>query len=41
VRDSYHRQAAVNQWVVIDGEQSKDAIAAEVFTVAGSRLGLP
>jgi dTMP kinase len=40
VRDSYHRQAAVNQWVVIDGEQSKDAIAAEVFTVAGSRLGL-
>jgi len=41
VRDSYHRQAAANQWVVIDGEQSKDAIAAEVFTVAGSRLGLP
>jgi dTMP kinase len=40
VRDSYHRQAAVNQWVVIDGEQSKDAIAVEVFTVAGSRLGL-
>jgi len=40
VRDSYHRQAAANQWVVIDGEQSKDAIAAEVFTVAGSRLGL-
>jgi len=41
VRDSYHRQAAANQWVVIDGEQSKDAIAAEVFSVAGSRLGLP
>jgi dTMP kinase len=41
VRESYHRQAAANQWVVIDGEQSKDAIAVEVFTAAGSRLGLP
>ena len=40
VRESYHRQAAANQWVIIDGEQSKDAIAAEVFSVAGSRLGL-
>jgi dTMP kinase len=40
VRESYRRQAAANQWVVIDGEQSKDAIAAEVFSVAGSRLGL-
>jgi dTMP kinase len=40
VRQSYRRQAAANQWVVIDGEQSKDAIAAEVFSVAGSRLGL-
>jgi len=40
VRESYHRQAAANQWVVIDGEQSKDAIAAEVFNVARSRLGL-
>jgi len=40
VRESYRRQAAANQWVVIDGEQSKDAIAAEVFTAAGSRLGL-
>jgi thymidylate kinase len=41
VRESYRRQAAANQWVVIDGEQSKDAIAAGVFTAAGSRLGLP
>ena len=40
VRDSYHRQAAANQWVVLDGEQSKDAVAAEVFSVASSRLGL-
>ena len=40
VRDSYHRQAAANQWVVLDGEQSKDLVAAEVFSVASSRLGL-
>ena len=41
VRESYHRQAAANQWLVLDGEQSRDAIAAEVFSEAGSRLGLP
>jgi dTMP kinase len=41
VRDSYHRQAAANQWVVLDGEQSKDAVAAEVLSAASSRLGLP
>jgi dTMP kinase len=41
VRESYHRQAAAHRWIVIDGEQSKDAIAAEVFNVARSRLGLP
>jgi len=40
VRESYRRQAAAHQWVVVDGEQSKEAIAAELFTVAGSRLGL-
>ncbi|HEV8347152.1 MAG TPA: dTMP kinase [Vicinamibacterales bacterium] len=40
VRDSYHRQAAANQWVVLDGERSKDAIAADVLTAASSRLGL-
>ena len=40
VRDSYHRQAAARQWVVLDGEQSMDAVAAEVFSVASSRLGL-
>jgi len=42
VRDSYQRQAASEpNWVVIDGEQSKDAIAAEVFSVVTSRLALP
>jgi dTMP kinase len=38
VRASYQRQAAENQWIVIDGEQSKDAVAAEVVSVVGSRL---
>jgi dTMP kinase len=41
VRDSYHRLAAANDWVLLDGEQSKDAIAAEVFSVVKSRLGPP
>jgi len=41
VRDSYHRQATENQWVVLDGERSKDAIAADVLNAASSRLGLP
>jgi len=41
VRDSYQRQAASEpNWVVLDGEQSKDAIATEVFTVVTSRLAL-
>ena len=40
VRDSYHRQAAAHQWVVLDGEQSKDAVAEEVLSAARSRLGL-
>lgn len=41
VRESYQRQAAANRWVVLDGEQSKDAIASEVFTVVTSRLARP
>jgi dTMP kinase len=31
VRESYQRQAAVEGWVVLDGERSKDAIAEDVF----------
>jgi len=31
VRDSYRRQAAAHQWVVLDGERAKDAIAADVL----------
>jgi len=38
VRESYHRQASAGDWIVIDGERSKDAIAAEVFTAVASRL---
>jgi len=42
VRESYQRQAAIeSNWVVVDGEQPKDAIAAEVFSVVSSRLALP
>jgi dTMP kinase len=41
VRESYHRQAAAQGWVVLDGERSKDAIAADVISAATSRLGLP
>jgi dTMP kinase len=42
VRDSYQRQAVTEpNWVVVDGEQPKDAIAAEVFSVVTSRLALP
>ena len=36
VRDSYRRQAASNQWVVLDGERAKDAIAADVFAAANA-----
>jgi dTMP kinase len=41
VRESYRRQAAVSGWIVLDGEQPKDAIAAEVFKAVTSRLGQP
>ena len=41
VRESYRRQAAGQGWVVLDGERSKEAIAADVFSAAASRLALP
>ena len=31
VRESYHRQAAAQGWVVLDGERAKDEIAADVI----------
>jgi dTMP kinase len=41
VRASYHRQATEHQWIVLDGERSKEAIAADVLSAASSRLALP
>lgn len=39
VRESYLRQASADAWVVIDGEQTKDAIAADVLNAVTPRLG--
>ena len=39
VRDSYRRQAAEQGWVVLDGERSKDEIAADVYTAAARIVG--
>jgi dTMP kinase len=38
VRESYRRQAEAQGWVVLDGERSKDIIAADVYDAAVSRL---
>ena len=38
VRESYRRQAGEQGWVVLDGERSKDVIAADVYDAAVSRL---
>ena len=38
VRESYLRQASAEGWVVLDGEQPKEAIAAGVLSAAASRL---
>ncbi len=41
VRDSYRRQAAEQDWVRLDGERPKDAVAADVFNAVASRLARP
>jgi dTMP kinase len=41
VRESYRRQAAGEGWIVLDGERTKDAIAADVFSAVSSRLSPP
>jgi dTMP kinase len=41
VRQSYARQAAAGGWVVIDGERSKDAVAADVYAAIRSALPVP
>ena len=41
VRRSYQTQAVAEDWVVVDGERDRDAVAADVFSAVASRLGLP
>lgn len=41
VRQSYHAQATAPNWVMLDGERTKDAIAADVFSAVTSRLARP
>jgi dTMP kinase len=41
VRESYHRLADGDGWIVLDGERPKDVIAADVFSAVASRLGPP
>jgi dTMP kinase len=38
VRESYHRQAAAGGWIVLDGERSKDSIAADVFSATQAMI---
>lgn len=40
VRQSYQRQAHQPNWVLIDGEKSKEQIADDVFAAVASRIGL-
>jgi dTMP kinase len=40
VRQSYQRQARQPNWVLIDGEKSKEQIADDVFADVASRIGL-
>jgi dTMP kinase len=41
VRESYFRQAAQEDWVLIDGERSKSEVGDDVLNAVSSRLGLP
>jgi dTMP kinase len=41
VRESYRRQANSSNWVVLDGERAKDAVAADLFSAVAGRLALP
>ena len=41
VRESYRRLASEQNWLRLDGERTKDAIAADVFNGVDSRLPLP
>lgn len=41
VRESYRRQAAARGWAIIDAEQSKEAVSADVTRVVASVLAPP
>ena len=41
VRESYRRQATAGNWIVLDGERDKDAIAADVYAAVAPRLARP
>lgn len=38
VRESYARQAAANGWMVVDGERTKEAVAADIFSAVAPLL---
>jgi dTMP kinase len=38
VRDSYRRQAVASNWLRLDGERSRDAVAADVLSAVAPRL---
>jgi len=40
VRDSYRRQAAKQDWVVVDGAQTKEAVTAAVASAIHARMSL-
>lgn len=41
VRESYRRQASAHDWVIVDGEQDKSKVAADVLTAVAARLSRP
>jgi dTMP kinase len=41
VRESYRRQAAAGDWIVLDGERSKKDVSAEVVSRVTERLSRP
>ena len=40
VRDSYTRQAEQADWVSVNGDQTKDAVTAEIMSIVSARLSL-
>jgi dTMP kinase len=38
VRESYRRQAEAGDWLRLDGERARDAVAADVLIAVGDRL---